>query len=122
MGRHVSQSGGGDIEEESKNVRWSANLKTTVASNLRGSTFIEFPTFRVEKLTGSGEGGEMKEIDGEKTAVGNEVEGDGDHDDDDDDDDENNEIENEEDDDDEEEEEEEEEEEGCEKDEKKVDN
>ena len=37
-----------DIE---KSERWPANLKTTLASNLRGSTFIEFPNFRVDKVS-----------------------------------------------------------------------
>jgi len=50
------------LKKEEKSVRWPANLKTTIASNLRGSTFIEFPTFKVEilKLDEGGLVGEEK--------------------------------------------------------------
>jgi len=97
-----SSGGGGgaakpDAVRLEENVRWPANLGTTIASNLRGSTFIEFPTFLVEALTPDGKPEAVIKEDGRKgkedegmvvgkvngvKANGNDEEGSGDDDDD----------------------------------------
>lgn len=54
MNRNVREvtenAAAGSTAISAKSERWPASLKTTIASNLRGSTFIEFPTFKVDQL------------------------------------------------------------------------